>query len=90
MQEAENHLNTVSRAIDTSLSNFSQTLDAGEETRLFEKLKQDLNQLSQLKNRIIKLSQNNDDVEADKIANSEYKDLFFNIQKLGRIDLQNQ
>ncbi|WP_419812030.1 methyl-accepting chemotaxis protein [Bacterioplanoides sp.] len=81
MREAEQHIQDAESAMKISIQKFSETLDQGEETRLFQQLQNNLSQLNQLRDRIILLSQQNNDTEADELANSEYRRLFMTLQQ---------
>lgn len=80
MREAEQSIQDAENSMKVSIQKFSETLDLGEETRLFQKLQTNLNQLNQLRDRIILLSQQNNDEKADELANTEYRDLFMKLQ----------
>lgn len=80
MREAESQINTSNEALNKALKKFAQTLDAGEETRLFNEFNNKLERLHRLREQIIELSRNNDDARADEIANTEYRQLFTDIQ----------
>jgi len=80
MYKAERGIASASDALDTSIKKFETTLDPGEETRLFNEFKENIKKLRTLRERIITLSQDNEDVEADQIANTQYRELFESIQ----------
>ncbi|REL27604.1 methyl-accepting chemotaxis protein [Thalassotalea euphylliae] len=76
MREAERRIADAAQQLSPSLGKFSETLDAGEETQLFEQVQQEVQEMAQLRDQIIRLSQTNEDVEADALANNEYRVLF--------------
>lgn len=78
---AERNIENASNALDASMSKFENTLDPGEETRLFNEFKYNIQQLRSLRDTIITLSQDNEDVEADQLASSQYREQFNTIQK---------
>tara|TARA_R110000744_G_scaffold358514_1_gene465599 strand:+ start:196 stop:1701 length:1506 start_codon:yes stop_codon:yes gene_type:complete len=80
MKLAEQKINNASFNFHQSLAKFEQTLDVGEETKLLNKLKIEVKVFEELKERIITLSQKNQDIEADLLANEEYGVVFNNIQ----------
>lgn len=81
MRQAERQISQSNESLDQALKKFASTLDAGEETRLFNDFNNKLTQLHRLREQILELSRNNDDVRADEIANTEYRQLFTDIQQ---------
>jgi methyl-accepting chemotaxis protein len=81
MREAEQHISAADDAFRQSMNLFAATLDEGEESQLFNEFQANVKQLVNLRQKIIALSQNNNDDEADKIANSEYRLLFMLLQQ---------
>ncbi len=82
MYSAEEQIKNSSNKLQQAIEGFKKTLDAGEETRLFEVFLSDLNKLNLLQEKILALSRTNGgDVEADSITDGEYFTLFVNIQK---------
>lgn len=76
MNLAERNIERASAALKVSMNKFADTLDAGEETQLFNQVQNKLKEMEALKEQIITLSQTNDDVKADQIANNQYRQLF--------------
>lgn len=76
MNLAEQNIEQASKNLKISLSKFAKTLDPGEETQLFNQVQEKLKQMESLRNQIITLSQTNNDVEADQLANSQYRQMF--------------
>ena len=76
MNLAERNIERASAALKVSMNKFADTLDEGEETQLFNQVQNKLKEMEALKEQIITLSQTNDDVKADQIANNQYRQLF--------------
>lgn len=81
MREAERQIADADKKLKESINKFALTLDAGEETRIFNEFKKKTRELAKIREDIIRLSQTNNDDEADQIANTAYRDLFFEIQE---------
>jgi len=80
MLKAEQEIKSANEKLQVSLNKFELTLDAGEETRIFNQVKLKVEELAELRNTIIELSQTNNDTEADNIANTQYRELFDQLQ----------
>lgn len=78
---AEQKIAESEQALNKALNRFAVTLDVGDETRIYNEFKSKLAKLKTLRQNIIQLSQTNNDVEADRIANNEYRQLFIAIQE---------
>lgn len=81
MRQAERQISDSNESLNKALKKFANTLDAGEETRLFNEFNNKLTKLHALREQILELSRTNDDVRADEIANTEYRTLFVDIQQ---------
>ncbi|MBA6390514.1 MCP four helix bundle domain-containing protein [Colwellia sp. BRX10-3] len=80
MRHAEQQINKASFNFHQSLNKFEQTLDTGEETKLLYEFKTKLKVFEELAARIIVLSQKNQDIEAGRLANDEYRVIFDDMQ----------
>ncbi|REL36190.1 methyl-accepting chemotaxis protein [Thalassotalea euphylliae] len=81
MREAERRITNAAQQLTISLDEFSKTLDPGEETELFQQVQDEVREMAKLRDQIVRLSQTNNDVEADRLANNEYRALFEQLHK---------
>ena len=81
MNLAERNIERASAALKVSMNKFADTLDAGEETQLFNQVQNKLKEMETLRKQIITLSQTNDDVKADQMANNQYRQLFETVHR---------
>jgi methyl-accepting chemotaxis protein len=80
-QQAELVIGQAKMSLTNAINQFSKTLEAGEETELFEDFKKGIKSLASLQERIITLSQSNNNQEAYQLVNNDYQAQFNDVQQ---------